>query len=195
MNAFHFLSTVLMYTLVFFMPNYLMTVTDTVKSTTFLIASYASVIVIIFTFLWGLLCDRLEVRENATIIILVIAFVATFIEYTFVKNFGIFILFHTIAIGCLGLMMTVSTLIINESFAGNIRATTVAVIYDFCVSIFGRTAQPVVAYLLKISDRNILASFWYIALSLVVGAIALVLFAEKRYARLMCFCDKDMTML
>nr|WP_297323144.1 MFS transporter [uncultured Bartonella sp.] len=181
-GLFIFPSTVLMYILVFFIPNYLMTVSDTVKSSTFLVSSYASVIVIIFIFLSGLLRDRLEVRKNAAIIILPVAFVATFIEYTVVKNLGIFFLFHTIAVGCLGLMMTFSTLIIIESFAHNIPATAVAVIYAFEVSIFGGTAQPVVTCLLKISDRNILARFCYIALSLLVGAIALVPFDEKRYA-------------
>lgn len=181
-TLFIFPSTVLMYTLVFFMPNYLMTVTNAVKSTTFLISSYASVIVILFTFLSGFLCDRLELRKKMAITVLAIAFVATFFEYSFVHNFAVFISFHTIAVGCLGLMMTFSTLIIIEAFERNIRATAVAVIYAFGVSIFGGTAQPVVTYLLKISNRNIMAPFWYLALALIVGAIALALFNEKRYA-------------
>lgn len=179
---FIFPSTVMMYTLVFFMPNYLMTVTEIEKSTTFLISSYASVIVIIFTFISGFLCDRLELRKKMAIAILAIAFVATFFEYAFVHTFAVFISFHTIAVGCLGLMMTFSTLIIIEAFEKNIRATAVAVIYAFGVSIFGGTAQPVVTYLLKASDRNIMSPFWYLSLSLVVGGIALMFFNEKRYS-------------
>lgn len=179
---FIFPSTVMMYTLVFFMPNYLMTVTEIEKSTTFLISSYASVIVIIFTFISGFLCDRLELRKKMAIGILAIAFVATFFEYAFVHTFAVFISFHTIAVGCLGLMMTFSTLIIIEAFAKNIRATAVAVIYAFGVSVFGGSAQPVVTYLLKASDRNIMSPFWYLSLSLVVGGIALMLFNEQRYS-------------
>lgn len=179
---FIFPSTVMMYTLVFFMPNYLMTVTEIEKSTTFLISSYASVIVIIFTFISGFLCDRLELRKKMAIVILAIAFVATFFEYAFVHTFAVFISFHTVAVGCLGLTMTFITLIIIEAFEKNIRATAVAVIYAFGVSIFGGTAQPVVTYLLKASGRNIMSPFWYLSLSLVVGAIALMLFNEKRYS-------------
>lgn len=179
---FIFPSTVMMYTLVFFMPNYLMTVTEIENSTTFLISSYASVIVIIFTFISGFLCDRLELRKKMAIVILAIAFVATFFEYAFVHTFAVFISFHTVAVGCLGLTMTFITLIIIEAFEKNIRATAVAVIYAFGVSIFGGTAQPVVTYLLKASGRNIMSPFWYLSLSLVVGAIALMLFNEKRYS-------------
>lgn len=179
---FIFPSTVMMYTLVFFMPNYLMTVTEIENSTTFLISSYASVIVIIFTFISGFLCDRLELRKKMAIVILAIAFVATFFEYAFVHTFAVFISFHTVAVGCLGLTMTFITLIIIEAFEKNIRATAIAVIYAFGVSIFGGTAQPVVTYLLKASGRNIMSPFWYLSLSLVVGAIALMLFNEKRYS-------------
>lgn len=174
--------TALMYVLVFYMPNYLKTVTNINSSMAFLISSYASIIMLITTFASGFLCDRLEQRKISGIIILVVAFIASYFAFRFVSHLGLFLVFHTIAVGCLGLILTFAVLMIMESFEQKIRATATAVIYAFSVSIFGGTAQMIVTILLKYSNSNNMAPFWYLGTSLVIGAVALALFDEKRYS-------------
>ncbi|MHC5306178.1 MFS transporter [Bartonella sp. LJL80] len=174
--------TALMYILIFYMPNYLKTVTDIGKSQAFLVSSYASVIMIVLTFVSGFMCDRLERRKPTALAILAVAFVAAYFAFHFVGNIKLFLLFHTVGVGCLGLIMTFSVLMIMEAFPQKIRATATAVIYAFSVSIFGGTAQMIVTLFLKISDSNIMAPFWYLGGALVIGAIALTLFKEERHA-------------
>lgn len=174
--------TALMYVLVFYMPNFLKTVTNINSSAAFLISSYASIIMLITTFASGFLCDKLEQRKIGGIIILAVAFIASYFAFRFVSHLGIFLVFHTIAVGCLGLILTFAVLMIMEAFEQKIRATATAVIYAFSVSIFGGTAQMIVTVLLKYSNSNNMAPFWYLGTSLVIGAIALALFDEKRYS-------------
>lgn len=174
--------TALMYILVFYMPNFLKTVTNINSSAAFLISSYASIIMLITTFASGFLCDKLEQRKIGGIIILAVAFIASYFAFRFVSHLGIFLVFHTIAVGCLGLILTFAVLMIMEAFEQKIRATATAVIYAFSVSIFGGTAQMIVTVLLKYSNSNNMAPFWYLGTSLVIGAIALALFDEKRYS-------------
>ena len=173
--------TALMYILIFFMPNYLKTVTTMEDSHAFLVSSYASVVMIAFSVISGFLCDKLERRKSVALIILGIAFIATFFEFYFVATPAIFFTFHTIGIACLGLLMTFSVLMIMEAFERSIRATATGVIYAFGVTIFGGTAQLIVTWLLKISDKNIMAPFWYLGTALAIGFIAASCFHEKRH--------------
>lgn len=175
--------TALMYILIFYMPNYLKTVTTMGESQTFLVTSYASIVMIIFSIISGFLCDRLERRKPVALGILLIALIASFFDFYFVATPTLFFIFHTIGISCLGLLMTFSVLMIMEAFERSIRATATGVIYAFGVTIFGGTAQIIVTWLLKISDKNIMAPFWYLGTALVIGIIAASLFHEKRHER------------
>ena len=176
-----FPGTVMMYILVFFMPNYLKTVTEIGNSQSFLVSSYASVIVIIVTIFAGFFCDRLERRKGAAITVLTVTFISSYFAFHFVQNMHAFLAFYTVSMICMGLMLTLSVLFIIEAFEKRIRATATAVIYAFGVSIFGGTAQMIVTFLLKISDRNIMAPFWYLGVSLVFGVAAYLAFDEKRH--------------
>lgn len=173
--------TALMYILIFFMPNYLQNVTDLSKSDTFLVSSYASVIMLIFAMFSGFLCDKLERRKKAALITLLIAFLSSGFAFHFVIQTGLFLFFYTIAIACLGIVITMTILMIMEAFPKKMRATATAVIYAFSVSIFGGTAQVIVTYLLKISDKNIMAPFWYLGTAILIGAIAVFFFREDRH--------------
>ncbi|AQT46214.1 MFS transporter [Bartonella choladocola] len=176
-----FPSTVMMYILVFFMPNYLKTVTEIGNSQSFLVSSYASVIVIVVTVFAGFFCDRLERRKGAAVTVLAVTFISSYFAFHFVQNMHVFLAFYTVSMICMGLMLTLSVLFIIEAFEKRIRATATAVIYAFGVSIFGGTAQMIVTFLLKISDRNIMAPFWYLGVAIVVGMAAYLAFDEKRH--------------
>ena len=176
-----FPSTVMMYILVFFMPNYLKTVTEIGNSQSFLVSSYASVIVIVVTVFAGFFCDRLERRKGAAVTVLAVTLISSYFAFHFVQNMHVFLAFYTVSMICMGLMLTLSVLFIIEAFEKRIRATATAVIYAFGVSIFGGTAQMIVTFLLKISDRNIMAPFWYLGVAIVVGMAAYLAFDEKRH--------------
>ncbi len=176
-----FPGTVMMYVLVFFMPTYLQTVTEIGDSESFLISSYASVIVIVMTVFAGFFCDRLERRKGAAITLLTIIFISSYLAFSFVQNTHVFLAFYTVAVICMSMVFTLCVLFIIEAFEKRIRATATSVIYAFSVSIFGGTAQMIVTFLLKISDSNIMAPFWYLGVSLVFGAVAYLVFDEKRH--------------
>ena len=93
----------------------------------------------------------------------------------------VFLAFYTVSVICMGIMLTLSVLFIMEAFEKRIRATATAVIYAFGVSIFGGTAQMIVTFLLKISDRNIMAPFWYLGVAIVFGVAAYLAFDEQRH--------------
>ena len=171
----------MMYVLVFFMPTYLQTVTEIGNSESFLISSYASIIVIVMTVFAGFFCDRLERRKGAAITLLTIIFISSYLAFRFVQNTHVFLAFYTVAVICMSMVFTLCVLFIIEAFEKRIRATATSVIYAFSVSIFGGTAQMIVTFLLKISDSNIMAPFWYLGVSLVLGAVAYLAFDEKRH--------------
>ena len=176
-----FPGTVMMYVLVFFMPSYLKTVTDIGSSEAFLVSSYASVIVIVVTVFSGFLCDRLERRKRTAINTLIIIFISSYFAFHFVQNIRVFLAFYTVAVIGMSIVFTLCVLFIIEAFEKRIRATATSVIYAFSVSIFGGTAQMIVTFLLKISDSNIMAPFWYLGISLVCGMAAYLAFDEKRH--------------
>ncbi|EJF91019.1 MFS transporter [Bartonella tamiae] len=172
--------TVLMYVIIFFMPNYLKLVTNIGSSQAFLVSSYASVIMIVATFFSGLLSDKLERRKPTVLVILCVAFISSYLEFHFVRNILLFYTFHVVTICCLGFLTIVSVLMIMEAFVQEIRATATAVIYAFGVAIFGGTAQMVVTFLLDLSELDNMAPFWYLGFALIVGIIAVTKFDERR---------------
>lgn len=173
--------TVMAYSLYLYMPTYLLQVTNITKTHAFLISSFGSCMVIVTAFFAGILLDKLERRKHAALCILAITFFSSFFTYYYVHNLPIFLIFYTIAISTLGLLMTFSILMIMESFEQKIRATATSVIYALSVTIFGGTAQIIITLLLKLSDKNVMAPFWYLGLALCVGFLAVVCFDEKRY--------------
>lgn len=176
-----FPSTAVMYILVFYMPNYLRIVTNIDKSQAFFVSTYASVVMIIFSVMSGFLCDKLERKKPIALLILSIIFISAFLEFYFLHISVLFFIFHTISISAFGLFMTLNVLMIMEAFDRSIRATAVGVLYAFGVTLFGGTAQLIVTWLLKISDKNLMVPFWYLGVALCVGFVAVSLFNEKRH--------------
>lgn len=174
-------STVMVYSLVYYMPNYLKAVTTIDPSIAFLISAIICVVWIIFSLLAGFVCDRIEKRKFFALGILAVGFVSSYLAFRFVHEFPIFIVSLCVGAAALGAFMTTNLLVIMEAFPRDLRATATAVIYAVGVTIFGGTAQMIVTQLLIWSHNNPMAPFWYLGSAIVVGGIAFSLFREDRH--------------
>lgn len=174
--------TAFTYVMVFYMPNYLKLVTNMNGPDAFRVSSYASIIFLVFSIASGFLCDRLERRRWMAISLMVIKLIVCYFCLLYVSNFYLFMAFYTVAMVVYGLSMSIAMVMIMEAFEQHIRATAASVIYAFGVTIFGGTAQIIVTQLLRISDGNTMAPFWYLGTAFVIGIIATFIFVEIRHS-------------
>lgn len=173
--------TLLVYILMFYMPTYLKQITAVAPALAYLISAGTSIVMIVFAFFGGAVCDRLAHRKWFAIAVLVVAFISSFIVFRSAGNITVFIMALMVSIAALGTLMTIQSMMVMEAFPRNARATAMSVTYSVGVTVFGGTAQMVVTKLLAISGGNPMAPFWYLGTMLVVATFAYALFREARY--------------
>ncbi|MGU3576784.1 MFS transporter [Brucellaceae bacterium C25G] len=173
--------TLLMYIMVFYMPIYLKEITAMDATMSYMISAATSIIMIIFSLLAGLACDRVSRRKPLALSIIVISLISSWLSFELVAQFWPFFISLLITIAALGALLTTGLLIIMEAFPRTVRASATAMTYGIGVTIFGGTAQIVVTWLLEITNKNPMAPFWYLGGMLVVALIAYALFKEERY--------------
>jgi hypothetical protein len=87
----------------------------------------------------------------------------------------------TAALSALGSLGSVLLVIIPESLPMSVRSAGLAVAYALAVTIFGGTAQPIVAWLIH-ATGNPLSPAWYLIVASVVGLGAVLMMPETKDA-------------
>ncbi len=175
--------TVSMYTLVYFMPNYLSRVMHLPATLGFSAALLGSIMIVIVSPVAGVIADRAMRRKPLAIVLGVIGASCTLPAF--------WLLTHTtapgIVLGVIALMVALmilgtgnGMLMIMEAFPASVRASGFASTYATGVTLFGGTAQFVVTALVARTGHPFSAG-WYVFAANIVSLLAVCAYrAAKR---------------
>ncbi|AQS42404.1 MAG: Major facilitator family protein [Candidatus Tokpelaia hoelldobleri] len=174
--------TIAVYLLVFYTKTYLGLVSPGFSAEkAYLVGGGASVIMFVFALIGGLVADRVQKRKPVALGGLVAMLVGAYVFYGYIDNLPVAFVGLAVAIGSLGMVMTLQTLLVLEACPRHIRATAMAMSYSVGVTVFGGSAQMVVTKLMRLFDNDPLIPFWYLGTAIVAGILAYSFFPEKRY--------------
>lgn len=163
--------TVVTYIMIFYMPHYLVVNHIIQAADRYLISVYASILVIVSTFLSGLFCDKFERRLPLILFSYAVNLIFSYFTFYFINNLYIFFISYSIVAFFQGLSTIALFLFLAENYEQKIRVTAVGVVYSVAVALFGGPAQMIVTALLEWSNKNLMAPFWYVGFSLIMGII------------------------
>jgi MHS family proline/betaine transporter-like MFS transporter len=130
--------------------------------------------------LWGLLSDKMQRRKPLTIIGRVMLIALLYPAFWLMNHFPSL----PVVFGLIVLLMIFYTMgsapayaLMPENFPKHVRAGYLASAYAVAVSVFGGTAQLVVAWLIK-ATGNTLAPAWYMIACVIVSLVAVSMLEE-----------------
>jgi MFS family permease len=138
--------------------------------------------IFVFSLIGGWLSDRIGRKPLMIwpkVLSIVLAYPAFWLLNTY-RSAAVLLLVtaFAVSIGSLGSVLIVA---IPESLPRSVRSAGLAVSYALGVTIFGGTAQPIVAWLIH-ATQDPLSPAWYLILSGVVGLGAILMMPETRDA-------------
>ncbi len=172
--------TVATYVLMFYIPTYSIQYLKLPPKLSMLVSIGAALVSLTLCPVWGALSDRMQRRKPLTIVGR-IALIALLYPAFWLMN-----LFPTlpVVVSLIVLLMFFYTMgsapayaLMPENFPKHVRAGYLASAYAVAVSVFGGTAQLVVAWLIK-ATGNTLAPAWYMIACVIVSLIAVSLLDE-----------------
>lgn len=182
--------TLLVYSLVIYMPTYLSlahigqggAAKLAAGSGRYVLTIVMSLVMMAATLCGGFICDRLARRKILAVSCLSLAFISVFATYYYVdKSLPLFLGGLFVSVIMLGMMMTVQALMVLEAFPRNVRATGFAVSLAFGSVLFGGTAQIVLTKLLMVFSGAPLAPFYYLGPMLLLAVAVYAAFKEERH--------------
>jgi len=183
--------TLLVYSLVIYMPTYLSLIHIEAKTgaaaltqgaNRFYLAIIISAALCAASYLGGLACDRFLQRRIFAVLCLTLALIGIFMTYYCVdKSLPLFLIGLFAGVIALGMMMPVQAIMVMESFPRPLRATAFAVSLSCGSVLFGGTAQIILTKMLMLFNAAPFAPFYYLAPMLVIGIIAYACACEEHY--------------
>lgn len=174
-------ATLMTYIVIFYMPTYMMQVTDIPATTSYLISLGVSVVLIISGIISGITLDRIPYYRRITMASIIVALLLTYPTFALLSHpdtLGWAVLLRMIIVAALGFNMTAGMLLIATSLPRSVRATVLSMTYATGVAIFGGTAQFIVTWLLDVTAAP-LSPAWYLIGMLVLSLIGCYYFKER----------------
>lgn len=106
--------------------------------------------------------NRMMLRRKALLFMLVIFLLGTIGTFSFPHSLHLFIPFYAVSTLSLGMLASLTLVLVGEAFPREIRASGVCLSYAFFMTLFGGAAQVIVTLLLNITDDNIYAPLIYL---------------------------------
>ena len=140
--------------------------------------------IFIFSLVGGWLADRFG-RKPLLIWPKVVLMLGVYPAYELINAFKgpASLLSVTAAGAALGSLGSVALVVIPEMLPASVRSAGLAVSYALGVTVFGATAQPIVAWLIH-ATGNPLSPAWYLILANLVGIAAILMMPETKDAPL-----------
>jgi MFS family permease len=138
--------------------------------------------ILVFSLIGGWLSDRIGRKPLLIVpkILLILAIYPAFMLINEYRSASVLLLM-TASLSALGSLGSVLLVIIPESLPMSVRSAGLAVAYALAVTIFGGTAQPIVAWLIH-ATGNPLSPAWYLIVASVVGLGAVLMMPETKDA-------------
>lgn len=177
-------ATLMTYIIIFYMPTYMMQVTDVTATTSYMISLGVSVVLVVSGIVSGMTLDKIPHYRRITMASVAVALLLTYPAFALLSHPATLwwaVLLRLIIVASLGFNMTAGMLLIATSLPRDVRATGLSMTYATGVAIFGGTAQFIVTWLLDTTGAP-LSPAWYLIGMLVLSLIGCYFFKEKHLA-------------
>ncbi|MGF6641333.1 MFS transporter [Paraburkholderia sp. MM6662-R1] len=172
--------TVATYVLMYYIPTYSIQYLKMPPKLSMLVSIGAACVSLIMCPIWGALSDRMGRRKPLTVFGRVVLIALLYPAFWLMNQFPTL----PVVIGLIVLLMFFYTMgsapayaLMPENFPKHVRAGYLASAYAVAVSVFGGTAQLVVAWLIKVTG-NTMAPAWYMIACVVISLGAVMMLEE-----------------
>jgi MFS family permease len=140
--------------------------------------------IFVFSLVGGWLSDRVG-RRPLIIWPRLVSLLAVYPAFVLINEFksGVVLLGMTAILAAIASFSSVLLVVIPEILPTSVRSAGLAISYALAVTVFGSTAQPIVAWLIHATD-NPLSPAWYLMLANVIGIAAVLTIPETKDAPL-----------
>jgi MHS family proline/betaine transporter-like MFS transporter len=173
-------STVTSYVMVYFMPTFLIRMTNLPASTSFAVTFCSAILILLLAPVTGAWTDRLGSRKPlalSTYLLTAISILPVFWRITTTTEPMAIML----AIGWIVILMTIGTsaalILLLDLFPVPVRATAFGTVYAIGAAVFGGSAQFVVTWLIATTGTPLSAGV-YVTVCVLLGALALIFLKE-----------------
>jgi MHS family proline/betaine transporter-like MFS transporter len=172
--------TVATYVLMYYIPTYSIQYLKLPPKLSMLVSIGAAFVSLTLCPVWGALSDRMQRRKPLTVIGRVTLIVLLYPAFWLMNHFPAL----PVVFALIVLLMIFYTMgsapayaLMPENFPKHVRAGYLASAYAVAVSVFGGTAQLVVAWLIKVTG-NTMAPAWYMIACVIISLIAVSMLEE-----------------
>ncbi|WP_434109979.1 MFS transporter [Paraburkholderia caffeinilytica] len=172
--------TVATYVLMYYIPTYSIQYLKMPPKLSMLVSIGAACVSLVMCPIWGALSDRMGRRKPLTVFGRVVLIALLYPAFWLMNQFPTL----PVVIGLIVLLMFFYTMgsapayaLMPENFPKHVRAGYLASAYAVAVSVFGGTAQLVVAWLIKVTG-NTMAPAWYMIACVIISLCAVTMLEE-----------------
>jgi MHS family proline/betaine transporter-like MFS transporter len=172
--------TVATYVLMYYIPTYSIQYLKMPPKLSMLVSIFAAIVSLTLCPLWGALSDKMQRRKPLILAGRVALIVLLYPAFWLMNQFPSL----PVMVGLIVLLMLFYTMgsapayaLMPENFPKHVRAGYLASAYAVAVSVFGGSAQLVVAWLIKVTG-NTMAPAWYMIVCVIISLIAVSMLDE-----------------
>ncbi|CAE6741435.1 MULTISPECIES: MFS transporter [Paraburkholderia] len=172
--------TVATYVLMYYIPTYSIQYLKMPPKLSMLVSIGAACVSLLMCPIWGALSDRMGRRKPLTVLGRVVLIALLYPAFWLMNQFPTL----PVVTGLIVLLMFFYTMgsapayaLMPENFPKHVRAGYLASAYAVAVSVFGGTAQLVVAWLIKVTG-NTMAPAWYMIACVIISLCAVTMLEE-----------------
>jgi MHS family proline/betaine transporter-like MFS transporter len=172
--------TVATYVLMYYIPTYSIQYLKMPAKLSMLVSICAAIVSLTLCPLWGALSDKMQRRKPLILAGRIVLIVLLYPAFWLMNQFPSL----PVMVGLIVLLMLFYTMgsapayaLMPENFPKHVRAGYLASAYAVAVSVFGGSAQLVVAWLIKVTG-NTMAPAWYMIVCVIISLIAVSMLDE-----------------
>lgn len=172
--------TVATYVMMYYIPTYAIQYLHLPRRTTVLVATAAPLVSLVMCPLWGALSDRMRARKPLTMIGRAVLILLLYPGFWLMNHFpsaGVVTTLIIVLMFFYTMGSAPAYALMPENFPRHVRAGYLASAYAVAVSVFGGTAQLVVAWLIRVTGST-MAPAWYMIACVIVSLAAVSMLEE-----------------
>ncbi|WP_031357808.1 MFS transporter [Caballeronia sordidicola] len=172
--------TVATYVLMYYIPTYSIQYLKMPPKLSMLVSIFAAIVSLTLCPVWGALSDKMQRRKPLILVGRIVLIVLLYPAFWLMNQFPSL----PVMVGLIVLLMLFYTMgsapayaLMPENFPKHVRAGYLASAYAVAVSVFGGSAQLVVAWLIRVTG-NTMAPAWYMIVCVIISLIAVSMLDE-----------------
>ncbi|WP_320533711.1 MFS transporter [Robbsia andropogonis] len=172
--------TVATYVMMYYIPTYAIQYLHLPRKISTLVATAAPLVSLLMCPLWGALSDRMNARKPLTMLGRIVLILLLYPAFWLMNHFpsaGVVTALIVLLMFFYTMGSAPAYALMPENFPKHVRAGYLASAYAVAVSVFGGTAQLMVAWLIRVTG-NTMAPAWYMIVCVIISLIAVSMLEE-----------------